>query len=74
MKAEVPALYNFFTFFMNVCLGVWQNGAVPRYIRENPAIIPRSKKMIDITLETFETEVIAASMHTPVLVDFWATW
>ena len=30
--------------------------------------------MIDITLETFETEVIAASMHTPVLVDFWATW
>jgi putative thioredoxin len=74
MKAEVPALYKFFTFFMNVCLGVWQNGAVPRYIRENPAIIPRSKKMIDITLETFETEVIAASMHTPVLVDFWATW
>ena len=30
--------------------------------------------MIDITLETFGTEVIAASMHTPVLVDFWATW
>ena len=30
--------------------------------------------MIDITLENFETEVIAASMHTPVLVDFWATW
>ena len=30
--------------------------------------------MIDITLENFETEVVAASMTTPVLVDFWATW
>lgn len=30
--------------------------------------------MIDITLENFETEVIAASMQRPVLVDFWATW
>ena len=30
--------------------------------------------MIDITLENFEAEVIATSMHTPVLVDFWATW
>ncbi|RKJ95379.1 thioredoxin [Alicycliphilus denitrificans] len=30
--------------------------------------------MIDITLETFETEVVAASMTTPVLVDFWAPW
>ncbi len=30
--------------------------------------------MIDITLENFETEVIAASMQTPVLVDFWAPW
>ncbi len=30
--------------------------------------------MIDVTLENFETEVIAASMSTPVLVDFWAPW
>src|SRR4051812_49316925 len=30
--------------------------------------------MIDVTLETFENEVIAASMTQPVLVDFWATW
>ena len=30
--------------------------------------------MIDVTLENFETEVIAASMQQPVLVDFWATW
>src|SRR3954462_12788336 len=30
--------------------------------------------MIDVTIETFESEVIEASMHQPVLVDFWATW
>src|SRR3954464_15646326 len=30
--------------------------------------------MIDVTLENFESEVIAASMNQPVLVDFWATW
>ena len=30
--------------------------------------------MIDVTLENFETEVIAASMDQPVLVDFWAPW
>ncbi|GAO25427.1 thioredoxin [Alicycliphilus sp. B1] len=30
--------------------------------------------MIDVTLETFETEVVAASMSQPVLVDFWAPW
>jgi len=28
--------------------------------------------MIDVTLENFEAEVIAASMSQPVLVDFWA--
>ncbi|GAB4398242.1 MAG: thioredoxin [Rhodoferax sp.] len=30
--------------------------------------------MIDITIENFEAEVIAASMTTPVLIDFWAPW
>jgi len=30
--------------------------------------------MIDVTMENFETEVVAASMTTPVLVDFWAPW
>ncbi len=30
--------------------------------------------MIDITLENFEQEVVAASMSQPVLVDFWAPW
>lgn len=30
--------------------------------------------MIDVTMANFETEVIAASMTTPVLVDFWAPW
>jgi putative thioredoxin len=30
--------------------------------------------MIDVTVENFEAEVIAASMTQPVLVDFWAPW
>jgi len=30
--------------------------------------------MIDVTIQNFETEVIAASMNTPVLIDFWAPW
>jgi putative thioredoxin len=30
--------------------------------------------MIDITIENFEQEVVAASMSQPVLVDFWAPW
>ena len=30
--------------------------------------------MIDITVENFEAEVVAASMNIPVLVDFWAPW
>lgn len=30
--------------------------------------------MIDVTSLTFETEIVEASMHTPVLIDFWAPW
>jgi len=30
--------------------------------------------MKDITLESFETDVLQASVATPVLIDFWATW
>ncbi len=30
--------------------------------------------MIDASIQNFEAEVIAASMSTPVLVDFWAPW
>jgi putative thioredoxin len=30
--------------------------------------------MIDVTLANFEVEVVAASMTTPVLIDFWAPW
>jgi len=30
--------------------------------------------MINVTVANFEAEVILASQHTPVLVDFWAPW
>jgi thioredoxin len=30
--------------------------------------------MINVTVANFETEVIEASMQTPVLVDLWAPW
>ena len=30
--------------------------------------------MINVTVANFDTEVVAASMQTPVLVDFWAPW
>lgn len=30
--------------------------------------------MIDITLENFDSEVVAASSQIPVLLDFWAPW
>ena len=30
--------------------------------------------VVDITTDTFETEVLQKSLQTPVLVDFWATW
>ena len=30
--------------------------------------------MINVTVENFDDEVVAASMNVPVLVDFWAPW
>ncbi len=33
-----------------------------------------SPYILDVTLESFENEVIARSQTTPVLVDFWAAW
>jgi len=30
--------------------------------------------MMDVTVENFEAEVVAASLEVPVLVDFWAPW
>lgn len=33
-----------------------------------------SPHVFDATAATFETEVIQASLDTPVLIDFWATW
>lgn len=30
--------------------------------------------MIDVTIANFEEEVVATSMTTPVLIDFWAPW
>ena len=35
---------------------------------------PNLPKMINVTVENFDVEVVAASMQTPVLVDFWAPW
>lgn len=42
---------------------------------ENPPSHPYFlSTMIDVTLANFEEEVVAASMSTPVLIDFWAPW
>ena len=30
--------------------------------------------MIDITIENFESELLATSAHTPILLDIWAPW
>ncbi|GAB2583886.1 thioredoxin [Dyella jejuensis] len=37
----------------------------------NSAVTPH---MFDVDQDNFETEVLQASLKTPVLVDFWATW
>lgn len=38
------------------------------------AVAPTSPHIFDATQENFETDVLTASLTTPVLVDFWATW
>jgi thiol-disulfide isomerase/thioredoxin len=35
---------------------------------------PSTPTMINVTVENFEAEVVAASATVPVLVDFWAPW
>ena len=42
----------------------------PQFYFLHPEVLP----MIDVTIENFETEVIAASHQVPVLLDFWAPW
>jgi len=39
-----------------------------------PYIAYPENTMIDVTLQNFETDVIAASMTQPILIDFWAPW
>ena len=31
-------------------------------------------RVFDVTAESFERDVVERSHHTPVLLDFWATW
>jgi putative thioredoxin len=38
------------------------------------AVAPTSPPIFDATQDNFETDVLTASLTTPVLVDFWATW
>lgn len=41
----------------------------------NPGAGGTSEAVIkDVTMETFQQDVLEASMTTPVIVDFWATW
>jgi len=37
-------------------------------------ISEKPEKMINVTVENFDADVIATSMETPVLLDFWAPW
>jgi putative thioredoxin len=39
-----------------------------------PAAGTASEFVIDVTDATFATDVLAASMNVPVVIDFWATW
>jgi putative thioredoxin len=35
---------------------------------------PTNKHVFEITQDNFEADVLRASLQTPVLIDFWATW
>ena len=49
-------------------------GQTPRKPASTPAAQAAGEIIIDGTEAGFAQDVIAASRHTPVLVDFWATW
>jgi putative thioredoxin len=45
--------------------------------RQAPAATPApggSKRVLDVTEQSFQTEVVERSLQVPVLVDLWATW
>ena len=45
------------------------------HFRTEPAVTDATlAPVFDVTEQNFETEVLNASLDTPVLVDFWATW
>ena len=46
----------------------------PANVPSAPAALPPGEMIMDGTEAGFAQDVIAASRHTPVLVDFWATW
>jgi putative thioredoxin len=46
----------------------------PSQIRELHTAMATSPYITDVTLQTFESEVLARSKAAPVLVDFWAAW
>ena len=43
-------------------------------LRLSPTGLFDYTNMIDVTIQNFEAEVVAASMNTPILIDFWAPW
>jgi thioredoxin len=45
------------------------------YSREDQSLqAKRKENLMDVTSETFETEVLVRSADVPVVVDFWAAW
>lgn len=55
----------------SVSVGASQMGGVPQ---EAPASAPQGPAVRDVTTAEFMAEVIEASRHAPVIVDFWAPW